>query len=57
MANYDYVCVTCNNEEERNVPMDDRENQRCNYCNSELKRVFSFRGVVWAPTSTNGGMK
>lgn len=57
MANYDYVCLACNNEEERNVPMDDRNDQNCNYCGSELKRVYNFHGAVWAPTSTNGTLK
>lgn len=56
MPNYDYVCTECENTEERNVPMESREDQTCE-CGAPLKRKFSFKGSVWAPTATGGGHK
>lgn len=55
MPNFDYKCPVCESIEERNVAVDDRDEQTCNKCYHPLKRVWSFRGSVWAPTA--GGMR
>lgn len=56
MPIYDYFCVNCESAEERNVSVADRDNQYCG-CDNHLHRQVSFKGVVYAPTATNGGMK
>lgn len=55
MPNYDYQCPVCETDEERNVDMDDRDEQTCDRCYHKLTRKWTFRGSVWAPTSSNGG--
>jgi hypothetical protein len=40
---------------ERNVPIDERDNQFCNRCGKQLERIISFTGLTWAPTA--GGMR
>ena len=40
---------------ERNVPIEERDNQFCHRCKNKLERVIDFNGSVWAPTA--GGMK
>lgn len=55
MPNYDYKCPVCNEEAELNVPADERDEQVCDTCYHPLKRVWNFRGSVWAPTA--GGMR
>ena len=55
MPNYDYKCLVCETAEERNVEADSRDKQNCNECSKPLKRVWSFKGSVWAPTA--GGMR
>lgn len=40
---------------ERNVPIDDRDDQSCMECGTPLKRKISFTGLTWAPTA--GGMR
>jgi putative FmdB family regulatory protein len=54
MPNYDLECPVCETLEERNVPMEDRDEQYCDRCYHKLIRRFTFRGSVWAPTSSNG---
>ncbi len=39
---------------ERNVPIDERDNQTCRRCGFKLDRVISFTGLTWSPTR-NGG--
>lgn len=53
MPNYEYACPVCETYEERNVPMEDREDQECDKGHA-LKRLWSFTGSVWAPTSSSG---
>jgi putative FmdB family regulatory protein len=55
MPLYDYCCVDCKQAEERNVKIDDREDQYCVKCDGHLIREISFKGSVWAPTA--GGMR
>ena len=57
MPNYDYKCPVCETVEERNVNMEDREDQTCGECYHPLKRIWNFKGSVWAPTATGGGHK
>lgn len=57
MPNYDYKCPVCKTTVERNVGMDDREEQQCDVCYHPLERKWTFRGSVWAPTATGGGHK
>lgn len=40
---------------ERNVPMDERDDQTCYFCLKPLKRLLRFEGLVWAPSA--GGMR
>lgn len=54
MPLYDYWCTDCKEASERNVKVDERENQYCK-CGNHLTREITFKGVVWAPTA--GGMK
>ncbi len=58
MPTYDYKCTNCKQEVELNVPILDRDNDRkCPECNGRLIREITFRGLTWAPTSTNGIMR
>lgn len=54
MPNYAYYCVACDNETEKNVTMNDRDDQDCDTCHRKLKKKFRFNGSVWSPTR-NGG--
>jgi putative FmdB family regulatory protein len=56
MPIYNYKCPICKHEEEKNVPIDDRDMQDCVQCKTETQRIIRFTGAVYAPTST-GGMK
>ena len=40
---------------ERNVPIAERDNQKCYFCEQPLKRLLVFKGLTWAPTA--GGMR
>lgn len=52
MPTYQYKCLTCATEFDRlNVPVDERDEQRCETCDSPLKRVIVFKGMTWAPTA------
>lgn len=53
MPIYDYYCEECKGIISRNVSVIFREDQTCD-CGRELKRQWSFQGVVWSPTR-NGG--
>lgn len=55
MPLFDYWCVDCKQSQERNVKIDERENQYCD-CDNHLTRQISFNGAVFSETS-NGGMK
>lgn len=58
MPTYDYECARCEHEKELNVPIADRDNlYECDICGGALVRVVSFRGLTWAPSSTNGVMR
>lgn len=50
MPNYDYTCMECDTDEERNVSMEERESQWCNVCDNKLTRAWTFKGSVWSPT-------
>lgn len=54
MPNYDYECPVCEEITERNVDMTDRNDQSCDKCYHPLSRKFTFKGAVWAPTSSSG---
>jgi len=56
MTIYIYGCEFCDEEIEKNVPIDERDNQFC-ICGQQLLRKLKFTGSVYAPTSTDGGMK
>lgn len=55
MPIYEYQCTRCEHEEERNVPVVDRDKQTCG-CGYEMERLIAFTGIVWSPTA-NGGHK
>ena len=40
---------------ELNVPIDDRDSQKCPFCGCTLERKIVFHGLTWAPTA--GGMR
>jgi putative FmdB family regulatory protein len=55
MPTYSYWCYTCEiNLDKQLVPIEERDFQECPECGLPLKRVFEFRGAVWAPTSGKG---
>lgn len=56
MPNYDYTCME-HGDFEKNVPVDQRDEVFCEICGNRAGRNLTFKGVVWAPTSTGGGMK
>jgi putative FmdB family regulatory protein len=55
MPNYDFVCMNCDDTEERNVKIEERDFQFCLSCGHKMNRVWTFEGHVWAPTA--GGHK
>lgn len=54
MPIYIYWCTDCKDSTERNVKVDERQDQYCD-CGNHLIREFKFSGSVWAPTA--GGMR
>lgn len=52
-----YVYYNCDRDgtQERNVPMDERDEQKCEVCGDPLTRKQVFTGLTWAPTA--GGMR
>lgn len=54
-----YVYYNCDQDgtHERNVPIDERDEQFCEICGDLLQRKISFTGLTWAPSSTNGVMR
>jgi len=57
MAIYVYVCNSCNDQFELNVPVAERDIQKHIKCGNVAERKMAFTGVVYAPTATNGGLK
>lgn len=57
MPNYDYSCLACDTDEERNVKIAERDNQNCQQCGNRLNRNYTFHGAVWAPTSSGATLK
>lgn len=57
MPIYTYWCQCCDNDQEKIVNIDTRDNQKCNECGNRLVRAIDRPGGVWAPTSTGGGLK
>lgn len=55
MPIYKYQCTLCLQEQEINVPIEDRDEQKC-LCGNSLQRKIVFTGLVYAKTA-NGGMK
>ncbi len=53
MPIYSYEKCCTKKDTERNVPMDERDNQWCE-CGDKLDRLVTFNGSVWAPSSTGG---
>lgn len=49
-------CKEHDNEDliEKNVPIDERDNQICGECGSAYFRKIAFTGLTWSPTR-NGG--
>jgi len=54
MPIYSYTCWACDLELERNVKIDDRDNQICEKCLHRLIRQIDAPGAVYAPTSSGG---
>ncbi|AXG66201.1 hypothetical protein SEA_ANNADREAMY_82 [Streptomyces phage Annadreamy] len=57
MPIYTYWCQCCDNDQERLIPIAQRDEQKCDECGNRLIRAIDRPGAVWAPTSTGGGMK
>lgn len=55
MPTYTYYNCDRDGTQERNVPMDERDNQKCEICGDPITRKISFTGLTWAPTA--GGMR
>lgn len=56
MPTYDFVCMKCERETEKNVPISKRDDlYECEFCGGALERMLSFQGLTWAPTA--GGMR
>jgi hypothetical protein len=56
MPLFDFTCVLCDKSEERNVTISERDRLFCE-CGNRLIRNLTFKGAVYAPTATGGGMK
>jgi predicted nucleic acid-binding Zn ribbon protein len=54
MPIFSYACEICQKREDRNVPIDQRNDQFCEE-GHHLKKTFEFKGLVWSPTT--GGYK
>lgn len=54
MPMYDYKCYGCRADQERNVAIENRDNQACEICLSPLSRAISAPGAVYAQTAKNG---
>lgn len=57
MAIYDYKCNYCQDVFEERVPAEDRDDVVCGLCGNPADRLLTFKGLVWAPTSTSGRMR
>lgn len=55
MPTYDFSCIVCDTDNEKNVTIEERDNQFCGKCGNRLNRNLTFKGSVYAPTA--GGMK
>lgn len=51
MPNYTFVCVECDIEFDKMIPYEEIENTMCEKCGYRAKRLYTFKGLVWAPTS------
>lgn len=54
MPTYTYECLTCKTLTEKNIKMEQRDEAKCDSCNSLLKRKLDKPGMVWSPTRNNG---
>lgn len=55
MAMYTYYCPTCDDLKELiQIPMEQRDEQKCRQCEAELVRQWDLPGLVYSPTR-NGG--
>lgn len=54
MPNYDFACLVCDADFEKNVSYENIDNVFCETCGHRAKRVYSFKGLVWSPTRNNG---
>ena len=51
MPTYTFNCIDCNTQFEAVVPMDKRDEQKCEKCGKKLFRLIDRPGLVWAPTA------
>jgi len=54
MPTYEFICMACNNDFDKNVSYNDIENVVCEKCGYQAKRMYSFTGLVWSPTRNSG---
>jgi putative FmdB family regulatory protein len=54
MPTYEFACLACDTDFEKNVPYEDVDKILCEVCGHRAKRVYSFTGIVWSPTRNNG---
>ena len=51
MPNYTFACNECEIKFDRNVPYEKIPDTLCEKCGAVAKRLYTFNGLVWAPTA------
>jgi len=55
MPNYDYKCSHCGHEEERMVPIDERNLQDCSNCGARTTQQISAPGILGMNSQGSSG--
>lgn len=51
MPTYSFCCLACDTEFDKNVKYEDISSVMCENCGYRAKRLYTFTGLTWAPTS------
>jgi putative FmdB family regulatory protein len=51
MPNYTFACVSCDEQFDKNVSYENIADVLCEKCGYRAKRLYTFSGLVWAPTA------
>jgi len=54
MPMYTYYCMACDQDFEKLIKMEMRDQAMCESCGNRLIRGLDRPGLVWAPTSSKG---